>query len=125
GDMFFVLEHCALDMPAPAYLSASALNALRRDAVQALGGMLCVRREKVAPVLPPLPPPQGNAAPKVLAVVPDLPRAKAAYGAGADEVALEPRCLDRAREALGALQGFRAQGKRLLLQLPAVDFSGR
>lgn len=125
GDTPFALEHCALDMPAPAYLPVSALNALRRDAVQVLSDMLFVRREKVMPVLPLLPPPRGNAAPKVLAIVPDVDRARAAYGAGSDEVAIEPRCPDMAHEALEALQGFRAQGKRLFLQLPAADFSGR
>jgi len=123
GDTPFSLSSCAVEMPAPAFLPVSALNALRRDAVDALTEKLRFRREPRGVSFPAAPPHESRA-PEVLAIVPDAARAAAAFGAGADIVALEPREPARALAALQALQAYRAEGRKLYLGLPAADFSG-
>lgn len=128
GGTPFQLAHCRVDMPAPAYMAVSALNNLRNAAAQALCTALTnLQREKVSL--------QDDAchaiarieqkATSILAIVPDPARAIAAYESGAHAVALEPHRIQQAEDMLRALQPYRHAGKRLLLQLPAVDLSGR
>ena len=124
GDTPFVLDHGTVDMPVPAYLPVSALNALRRSAVEALEADLIVRRKKIGALLLEISKRRQSASPAVLAVVPDAARAEAAFSAGANYVALEPRDISRVEEELLRLQPFRAGGQKLLLQLPAADISG-
>ena len=125
GDTPFELRDCAIRMPAPAFISVSELNEMRRQAAEALIDALRVRRKAPLAVMPALPDDGETGVGEVLAVVPNLECAAAAFRAGADIVALEPRRMDDARDVLGALQSFRKEGKRLLLQLPAADFAGR
>ncbi len=124
GDTPLELRNCALTMPAPAFVSVSALNEMRRQAVEALCDALHVRRKASRTVMPVLPDAGETSAGEVLSVVPDAERAAAAFQAGADIVALESRRMDGAREEFDALQNFRKDGRRLLLQLPAADFAG-
>lgn len=125
GDTPFALadKGHAVDMPTPAYLPVSTLNALRRSAVEALEKALIIRNERPEVSLPEFVRHEGKR-PGVLAVVPDAARAKAAFSAGADYVALEPRDITRAKEELEKLQSFRSAEQELLMQLPAVDLSG-
>ncbi len=124
GDTPFALHSGTMDMPMPAYLPVSALNALRRGGVEALEAALTIRRERREVSLPAIPQRQQPAQPLILAVVPDAARVEAAFTAGASYVALEPRDILRAEEELIKLQPFRARGQKLLLQLPAADISG-
>ncbi len=124
GDTPFVLGKGTVEMPVPAYIPVSALNALRRGATEALGAALTVRRERLEVLLPEIPQHKQSASSDVLAVVPDAAHAKAAFAAGAEYVALEPRDILRAGEELLSLQPFRTGKQKLLLQLPATDLSG-
>ncbi len=124
GDTPFLLDNGSVDMPVPAYLPVSALNALRRSAVEALTGALIVRQSKREVSLPELIRHKKADSSAVLAVVPDVVRAEAAFLSGADYVALEPRNLVLAQEELFGLQRFRVNGQKLLLQLTAADLSG-
>ncbi len=124
GDTPFILNDGTVDMPMPAYLPVSALNALRRDAVEALEAALIIRRERAEVSLALIPQCKQSATSAVLAVVPDAARAEAAFAAGANDVALEPRDILRAEEEIIRLQPFRTGGQKLLLQLPAADSSG-
>lgn len=125
GDTSFVLADRghAVDMPEPAYVPVSALNALRRSAVEALENALIIRHERPKVSLPELRR-HPEKRPGVLAIVPDAALAEAAFLAGADYVALEPREIALAEDAFKELQSFRSDEQKLLLQLPAVDLSG-
>ena len=125
GDTPFEIGGCEIQMPEPAFVPVSALNALRRDAVEALLSVIRLRRTAPDVQMPSLPDYKSAVEAEILAVVPDEERAEAAFQAGADIVALEPRCATGAMDMLLTLQQYRRAGKRLLLQLPAVDISGR
>ncbi len=129
GDTPFILSQCDIEMETPAFLSIAALNQLRREAVTNLEQKLAMRhrrqirnnkqehREENEQAIQ-LPPVRSA----ILAMVPDLARALAAFQAGADEVALAPNCY-RAEDVLPALeqlQSWRNAGKHLLLVLPGV-----
>lgn len=124
GDTPFTLVRATVDMPMPAYIPVSALNALRRNAVEEMEAALALQREKPEVSLPAILQRQQSSTPAVLAVVPDAARAVAAFSAGADYVALEARDILLSEEELFKLQPLRAGGQKLLLQLPAADISG-
>ena len=125
GDTPFEMCGGEIHMPEPAFVPVSALNALRRDAADALLSALRLRRAVPGVQMPSLPTLRSGVEAEILAVVPDVERAEAAFQAGADIVALEPRCCDGAMDMLLTLQQFRRAGKRLFLQLPAADIAGR
>ncbi len=124
GDTPFELRDCALAMSVPAFVSVSALNEMRRQAVEALYDALHIKRATPVAEMPALPEPEKAGTGEVLAVVPDAVHAAAAFQAGADIVALELRRMGGARGEIDARQNFRQDGKRRLLQLPAADFTG-
>ncbi len=124
GETPFELRDCAIIMPEPAFISVSALNEMRRQAVEALYGALHSKRAAPVAEMPALLQSEKAGTGEVLAVVPDAPRAAAAFLSGADIVALELRRMDVAQKELLQLQSFRTNGKRLLLQLPAADYTG-
>lgn len=117
------LDKCDILMTEDCYLSAAALNALRREAVERLLSGYHVRnsdkRRNGALQKLKL---TGTNADKgfkngfVYAVVPTVEYAEEAFNAGADAVALE---FNAARHA-EKLQAFRSNGKKLLIALPNV-----
>jgi putative protease len=97
GDTPFELRDCALAMSVPAFVSVSALNEMRRQAVEALYDALHIKRATPVAEMPALPEPEKAGTGEVLAVVPDAVHAAAAFQAGADIVALELRRMGGAR----------------------------
>lgn len=128
GGTPFHLMHCNVDIPEPAYLPISAINALRNAAIEAMAAHLTeIHREPLRMqegILHAIPRTKHSAT-RILAIVPDAARAISAFEAGADTVALEPRKMKEAESMLRELQRYRTENRRLLLQLPAVDLSGR
>lgn len=123
-DTPFFLEAMQLDMQTPGFLPVSALNALRRSALEALYGMLQRPRDLDEPSPPAmLAPSREGGKTQIVCVVEDCKRALAAIQAGASHIALAPVEYAKAACTLEALQKYRKTCK-LLLQLPAVDIGG-
>lgn len=119
GDTPFVAEGCIVNAPETAFMPASAINALRRDCAQNLEQALCIRRECGTAVVENTIREKVNST-TITAIVRTKEQAKAAFEAGADEVALEPT--EYTEEAFEALQPLRKKG-RLLMSLPVVMMS--
>ncbi len=121
-DTPFTMTDCRVEMPVAAYISAAALNGLRRQGVSLLMDKLAWRREGVSVTLPQLvvANKEENACP-VIAIAPNAGGVISAVEAGADMVALSPNCYDMKflLPLLEELQPLRHKAK-LLLQLPAA-----
>ena len=116
GDTPFVSAGASADIDEDAFLPMSAVNAMRREAAEKLAELLHTRRKCGGADVPRL-----NNLPsermKITAIVGTARQARAAFEAGADEVALEPVCYDIAAfEAAAAAKG----GGKLLISLPAA-----
>ncbi len=118
GGSPFTVSSFVLHMDDNAFLPVGKLNALRRDACDAL-------LEKLSPhpkVPEALSLPEIASARKgegmISALVRTEAQAKAAFLAGADEVLLQPVNYENDTAAI-SLQPFRDEGKKLLLSLPA------
>lgn len=122
GDTPFTLEACTVVMPEPAYVAAGALNALRREAVQALYARMQGKRQ-AGDIAVPAVGGKGKGIGGIIAVAPDEEGIRAASEAGAEYLALAPGRYDAILPVLERLQSCRAAAK-LLLQLPAADFTG-
>ncbi len=122
GGTPFRMDGCGFSMTEDCYLSAAAINSLRRDAVEKLASCFHVRNSVDRPLMPfkklkaAVDP--GKALPQgfTYAVVPTVQYAKLAFEAGADMVALE---MNAANDA-SALRSYRESGRKLLLALPNV-----
>ncbi len=119
GDTPFICAGMRADIDENAFLPMSAVNALRRDASAKLTESLHLRRgcgSGDAPILKNRPAERTKIT--VIASTPE--QARAAFGAGADEVALEPWKFDVAAfEEAAALKG----SGRLLISLPVAIIS--
>ena len=119
GDTPFVCAELRADIDENAFLPMSAVNALRRDASAKLTESLHLRRgcgSGDAPILKNRPAERT----KITVIASTLEQARAAFGAGADEVALEPWKFDVAAfEEAAALKG----SGRLLISLPVAIIS--
>ncbi|MBR4635562.1 MAG: U32 family peptidase [Clostridia bacterium] len=117
------LKQCDIRMSEDCYLSAAALNALRREAAEKLLSSFHVRNtvSRIEGSLQKQKTSRINAEKGLkdgfsYAVVPTIECAEAAFTAGADAVALEFNASKHADK----LQNYRANGKKLLLALPNV-----
>ena len=113
----FCVEHFTLRMPEDAFLPMGKLNALRRDACDALLQCLTARRKAPEPMCMRPILHHGDSGGKILARVRTAEQAEAAFFAGADEVLLDPVSYAD-EEVPRMLQKYR-KGARLLLSLPA------
>jgi len=107
-----------LDMDENAFLPMGKLNALRREACDALLAKLLQHPEVPHAVALPETVYRGNGKGVISALVCTEAQAKAAFAAGADEVLLQPVNYGEVTAAT-ALQPYRTAGKKLLLSLPA------
>lgn len=119
GDTPFVADSCVVNAPETAFLPASAINALRRKCAQKLEQALCTRRECGEANVQSIERNKANST-TITAIVRTPEQAKAAFAAGADEVALEP--VEYTEEIFEAMQPLRKQGQ-LLMSLPVVMIS--
>lgn len=119
GDTPFVADNCAVNAPETAFMPASAINAMRRECAQKLEQALCLRRECSEAKVQTIDRRKANST-TITAIVRTAEQAKAAFEAGADEVALEP--VEYTEEIFEAVQPFRKKGQ-LLVSLPVVMIS--
>ncbi|MBQ3107987.1 MAG: U32 family peptidase, partial [Clostridia bacterium] len=117
GDTPFSAGDIRVEMPENAFLPASVLNALRRDAVEALLTALTAGRETLEAKVEPLPEEAEDAEPLVSVRARTLEQAKAAVDAGAEELIFEP--IDYSDIPKDALKALAPKGG-LYLSLPAV-----
>ena len=119
GDTPFICAGIRADIDEKAFLPMSAVNALRRDASAKLLESLHWRRSCDSGDVPKLKN-QPAEHTRITAIASTLDQAKAAFGAGADEVALEPWEFHiTAFEAAAAFKG----SKKLLISLPVAIIS--
>lgn len=120
GDTPFYADECIVDGDEWAFLPMGSVNSLRRDASQRLENALLIRRSADGPVVNTIRSlPADRTA--VTAMVSSVGQGKAAFLAGADEVALEPwEYSEREFSELAEHKG----GARLLISLPPVIISG-
>ena len=119
GDTPFICAGIRADIDEKAFLPMSAVNALRRDASAKLLESLHWRRSCDSGDAPKLKK-QPAEHTLITAIASTLDQAKAAFGAGADEVALEPWEFHIAAfEAAAAFKG----SKKLLISLPVAIIS--
>ncbi len=120
GDTPFTLESCDVIMEKPAFMAASSINALRRDAIASLTKKLQGVRETKNVSVPDLPLCCNSPKTDIVVIAPSVSIANAAFDAGASAVALQPCSYgDRCVSDLASLQEKRGNAK-LLLALPAV-----
>lgn len=123
GGTPFYAESIAVDMDDGAFLPASEINAMRREACELLKKPLCFKREAPAMSIPEY---DGvnmyDLPPKLIARAINEDQAEAADKAGADEVIIDP--VRYGIQIIEKLQFIREKGKRLLLALPAVTLNG-
>ena len=119
GDTPFICAGIRADIDEKAFLPMSAVNALRRDASAKLLESLHWRRSCDSGDVPKLKN-QPAEHTRITVIASTLDQAKAAFGAGADEVALEPWEFHIAAfEAAAAFKG----SKKLLISLPVAIIS--
>ena len=119
GDTPFICAGIRADIDEKAFLPMSAVNALRRDASAKLLESLHWRRSCDSGDVPKLKN-QPAEHTRITVIASTLDQAKAALGAGADEVALEPWEFHIAAfEAAAAFKG----SKKLLISLPVAIIS--
>ncbi len=122
GDTPFYAESIAVDMDDSAFMPASEINAMRREACELLKKPLCLKRK--APEIS-IPEYDGvnmyDLPPKIAARIINADQAEAADEAGADEIIIDP--IKYGIQAIEQLQFIREKGKKLLLALPAVTLN--
>ena len=119
GDTPFICAGIRADIDEKAFLPMSAVNALHRDASAKLLESLHWRRSCDSGDVPKLKN-QPAEHTRITVIASTLDQAKAAFGAGADEVALEPWEFHIAAfEAAAAFKG----SKKLLISLPVAIIS--
>jgi putative protease len=120
GSTAFVLTQCETDVDPKAYLSVSAVNALRRDACAKMEEKLTAKLLAAPIELTPVKLSRADSKTAISAKVKSIEQARAALHSGADEILFEPESYgDTALAALEELQDIRKYAK-LLLALPAV-----
>ncbi|MEG1811063.1 MAG: DUF3656 domain-containing protein [Clostridia bacterium] len=118
GGTVFEAGECIVDMPDNAFAPMSAINELRRIACSTLMDKMTKKdSEALETRLPKLAQQSKSQGFTLGAMVRDIVQARAAFDAGANEVAIAP--YDYANAELEELQGYRKHGK-LMLALPAV-----
>lgn len=121
GDTPFISEKCEINTDGRSYISAAALNAMRRTAADKLAEAFHIRNAQIPVELPVYIKHRCNkqeGRPFVYSVVHNAAEAEAAFESGADAVGLDTVRTDP--QELNRLGGFRDNGKKLLLVLPNV-----
>lgn len=124
GDTPFAAESCEVITDGKSFLSAAALNAMRRSASDELAAAFHIRKPEIAVELPSAiktgrsKAGENGKRPFVYAVVHSVSEAGSAFESGADAVGLDSVRMDRAE--IEKLSKYRLNGKKLLLVLPNV-----